>query len=60
MDAGAETNMHYASDFTRTIPAGGKFTQKQKDIYNIVSAANDLATAMTKPGITYRSVTLLR
>ena len=58
MDAGAETNMHYASDFTRTIPAGGKFTQKQKDIYNIVSAANDLATAMTKPGITYRSVHL--
>ncbi|MDD4057858.1 MAG: aminopeptidase P family protein [Bacteroidales bacterium] len=58
IDAGAETNMHYASDFTRTIPSGGKFTQKQKDIYNIVSAANDLATALVKPGITYTSVHL--
>ncbi len=56
MDAGAETNLHYASDFTRTIPSGGKFTQKQKDIYNIVSAANDLGTALVKPGVTYSSV----
>jgi Xaa-Pro aminopeptidase len=58
IDAGAETNMHYASDFTRTIPSGGKFTQKQRDIYNIVSAANDLAMSMVKPGITYTSVHL--
>lgn len=58
MDAGAETNMHYASDFTRTIPSGGKFTPKQKDIYSIVSAANDLAISMIKPGITYKSVHL--
>lgn len=58
IDAGAETNMHYASDFTRTIPSGGKFTQKQRDVYNVVSAANDLAMSMVKPGITYTSVHL--
>lgn len=55
-DAGAELISHYASDFTRTIPVGGKFTQQQKDIYNIVLAANNKAIAMAKPGITYQSV----
>ncbi|NCB08985.1 MAG: M24 family metallopeptidase, partial [Bacteroidia bacterium] len=33
-DAGAETSLHYASDFTRTVPVGGKFTTKQREIYN--------------------------
>lgn len=40
VDAGAETNMNYCSDFTRTIPVNGKFTVRQKDIYDIVLAAN--------------------
>ncbi|MFO7865051.1 MAG: aminopeptidase P family protein [Salinivirgaceae bacterium] len=57
-DAGAETGMHYASDFTRTMPVGGKFSKKQKDIYNIVLAANNNATAMAKPGIRYFDVHL--
>lgn len=35
-DAGAETVMNYCSVFTRTVPVGGKFTARQKDIYNIV------------------------
>ncbi|MFO7940232.1 MAG: aminopeptidase P family protein [Bacteroidales bacterium] len=52
-DAGAETPMHYASDFTRTVPVGGKFSERQKDIYNIVLAANNKATSMIKPGIKY-------
>lgn len=55
-DAGAESLLHYASDFTRTVPVGGKFTQKQREIYEIVLAANNLATSLTKPGITYLSV----
>lgn len=37
-DAGAEGVSNYCSDFTRTIPVGGKFTDRQKDIYNIVLA----------------------
>ncbi|MCX6219897.1 MAG: aminopeptidase P family protein [Bacteroidia bacterium] len=58
VDAGAESNGHYASDFTRTIPVGGKFSQKQKDIYNIVLAANNTGFSLTKPGVTYQSVHL--
>jgi len=58
-DAGAETMMHYASDFTRTIPVGGKFSQRQKDIYQIVLDANNTATAAIKPGITYQSIHLM-
>ena len=58
VDAGAESNGHYASDFTRTIPVGGKFSPKQLDIYNIVLAANNKAFSLTKPGVTYQSVHL--
>ncbi|TKG96652.1 aminopeptidase P family protein [Puteibacter caeruleilacunae] len=57
-DAGAETTMRYASDFTRTVPVGGKFTQKQREIYEIVLAANNKATSLVKPGVTYLSVHL--
>jgi Xaa-Pro aminopeptidase len=57
-DAGAETVSHYASDFTRTIPVGGKFTPRQKDIYNIVLAANNKAIEIAKPGIPYLHVHL--
>ena len=58
-DCGAESKMRYASDFTRTVPVNGKFTQKQKEIYQIVLDANNAATAVTKPGITYQEVHLL-
>jgi Xaa-Pro aminopeptidase len=57
-DSGAESLLHYASDFTRTTPVGGKFTQKQREIYEIVLAANNKATELTKPGVTYLSVHL--
>jgi len=57
-DAGAESSMHYASDFTRTVPVGGKFTQKQREIYEIVLAANNKAKELTRPGVTYLSVHL--
>lgn len=57
-DAGAESLLHYASDFTRTVPVGGKFSQKQREIYEIVLAANNKATELTKPGVTYKSVHL--
>ncbi len=58
VDAGAESNAHYASDFTRTFPVGGKFTQKQLDIYNIVLKANNTATSLIKPGETFLSIHL--
>ena len=58
IDAGAENNMHYASDFTRTYPTSGKFTSKQRDIYQIVCDCNELAFSLTKPGVAYRDVHL--
>ena len=58
IDAGAENNMHYASDFTSTYPTDGKYTAKQREIYQIVCDCNELAYKLTKPGITYREVHL--
>lgn len=58
VDAGAENNMHYASDFTRTYPTGGKFTPMQRDIYQTVYECNELAYSMIRPGVAYRDVHL--
>ena len=56
VDAGAESNTHYASDFTRTYPCSGKFTTRQREIYDIVEQANELAFSLTKPGTSYWDV----
>lgn len=58
IDAGVESNEHYASDFTRTYPTSGKFTTKQREVYQIVYDCNELAFRMARPGITYREVHL--
>lgn len=58
IDAGAESAMHYASDFTRTYPTAGKFTTKQREIYQLVHECNELAFGLTRPGISYREVHL--
>ena len=58
IDAGAESNVHYASDFTRTYPTSGNFTAKQREIYQIVCDCNEFAFSMTRPGISYREVHL--
>ncbi len=58
-DAGAETALHYASDITRTVPVGGKFDQRQKDIYQIVLNANTATIEASKPGVLNRDLHLL-
>ncbi len=58
-DAGCETQMSYCSDITRTVPVGGKFNQRQKDIYEIVLKANVDTIAAIKPGIFYKDMHLL-
>jgi Xaa-Pro aminopeptidase len=58
-DAGAETAMCYASDITRTFPVGGKFSTRQKDIYNIVLKANTETIKASIPGRSYREVHLM-
>lgn len=49
LDVGAEY-ANYSSDMTRTIPISGKFTQRQKDVYNAVNRAKNEATKMLIPG----------
>ncbi|KPK78135.1 MAG: Xaa-Pro aminopeptidase [Phycisphaerae bacterium SM23_30] len=55
-DSGIESPLHYASDITRTIPIGGKFTDRQKEIYRIVLDCNTKAIDACKPGIEFRAV----
>lgn len=50
-DLGAEYEL-YKSDITRTIPATGKFTERQKQIYNIVLNGQKLVFEHIKPGVT--------
>lgn len=57
-DAGAESLLHYASDITRTSPVGGRFSNKQKDIYEIVLTAQKNAINMIKPGVKHIDVHL--
>lgn len=42
----------YAADITRTLPANGKFTARQREIYEIVLGAQSAALAALKPGMT--------
>lgn len=49
IDAGCELD-GYASDITRTFPVNGKFTAVQKDVYQLVLAAQAAAIAQVKPG----------
>jgi len=49
VDAGGEYSM-YATDITRTLPATGKFTQRQREIYNIVLGAQEAAIKAFRAG----------
>jgi Xaa-Pro aminopeptidase len=51
IDVGAECD-HYASDITRTVPVNGKFTARQREIYDVVLGAQKAAIAAVKPGMT--------
>jgi Xaa-Pro aminopeptidase len=51
MDVGGQYS-GYASDITRTVPANGKFTPRQREIYEIVLGAQNAAMAALKPGMT--------
>ena len=49
IDVGGEYG-GYAADITRTLPANGKFTPRQREIYDIVLGAQNAAMAAVKPG----------
>jgi Xaa-Pro aminopeptidase len=59
IDAGCESGLHYASDITRTVPVGGKFSQRQREIYEVVLNANLAAIAAVKIGVPFRDIHLL-
>ncbi|SDB60575.1 Xaa-Pro aminopeptidase [Flavobacteriaceae bacterium MAR_2010_188] len=50
LDVGAEY-ANYSSDMTRTIPVSGRFTERQKQVYNAVNQVKDEATKMLRPGV---------
>lgn len=58
IDAGAESLRRYASDITRTLPVSGKFTTRQREVYEIVLGAQETAIASMKPGVLYREIHL--
>lgn len=58
MDAGAESYHGYASDITRTFPVDGKFSLKQREIYEIVLDMQAKAITLCSPGIPFVDIHL--
>ena len=58
-DCGAESPLHYASDITRTIPVGGKFSAGQRPFYQLIYNAQTTAIKAIKPGVEFRDIHLL-
>ncbi|MEJ0102780.1 MAG: aminopeptidase P family protein [Bacteroidota bacterium] len=56
MDFGAEYG-GYCADMTRTVPVNGKFTRRQKTVYNACLHLHDFAKSLLKPGITLADYT---
>ncbi|WP_416047612.1 aminopeptidase P N-terminal domain-containing protein [Cupriavidus basilensis] len=52
IDAGCELD-GYASDITRTFPVSGRFSPAQRELYDLVVAAQEVAIAETRPGVPY-------
>ena len=56
IDAGAETSMGYAGDMSSTVPAGKRFTNRQREIYDIQVASHLAAVNALRPGIRFEEV----
>jgi len=59
VDSGAESPLFYASDITRTMPVSGRFSEQQREVYEVVLAANEAAIAAASPDRTNRELHLL-
>ena len=57
-DIGAENDMHYGGDLTRTFPVGKSFTTRQRELYEVVLSAMNHAINLLKPGIRYKDIHL--
>lgn len=58
VDVGAEYK-YYSADISRTFPANGKFTERQKQIYNIVLKTQEEVIKAIKPGVTTKELQAL-
>lgn len=57
-DVGAESELGWASDVTRTWPTGGRFSPSQRAMYDLVLEAQLAAISAVRPGVRYRDVHL--
>ena len=56
LDAGAENELRYAGDMSSTFPVSPKFTERQKEIYQIALNAHNAAIEALKPGINFKEI----
>ncbi|MEU2206762.1 aminopeptidase P family protein [Streptomyces hygroscopicus] len=54
LDAGVETDSLYTADITRTLPLSGRFSHLQRQVYELVLAAQDAGIAALRPGASFR------
>ncbi|MBP2330314.1 Xaa-Pro aminopeptidase [Kibdelosporangium banguiense] len=55
LDAGVEVDTLYTADITRTLPVAGRFTEAQRQIYDLVEQATEAALAAVQPGVPFRA-----
>ncbi|MGD0782711.1 MAG: aminopeptidase P family protein [Candidatus Aminicenantales bacterium] len=58
LDAGAEVESHYGGDLSSTFPIGRKFTERQKDVYNVALASHEQAVSLLKTGRKFKEIHL--
>lgn len=56
LDAGVEVDSLFTADVTRTLPAGGRFTDPQRKVYDAVYAAQEAGIAAVRPGAKFSDV----
>ncbi len=54
LDAGAENELRYAGDMSSTFPVSAKFTEDQKEIYQVALDGHNAAIGILKPGINFK------
>ncbi|MFF2921057.1 aminopeptidase P family protein [Streptomyces celluloflavus] len=54
LDAGVETDTLYTADITRTLPLSGRFNPVQRQVYEVVLAAQEAGIAALRPGASFR------
>ncbi|WP_420079305.1 aminopeptidase P family protein [Streptomyces sp. JL4002] len=53
LDAGVETDTLYTADITRTLPLSGRFSPVQRQVYELVLAAQEAGIAALRPGASF-------